>query len=312
MNSLKRYYGFSEYLNNRFACRVYKITVDAGFSCPNRDGTRGRGGCIYCDNRGFSVNTRIKSVPVEDQIKKGLEFSLKRYDAKKFLLYFQAYTNTYAPLEVLKKNYDIIKKFDNIIGLCIGTRPDCVNDEILDLIEKYTDDYEVWVEYGLQSIHDRTLKLINRNHTYKDFLGAVELTRKKNNIKICAHVIIGLPGESQKEVLDTARELGNLKINAIKIHPLHIIKGTKLEEIYNKGEYHPLSLEEYTELTSKFLEYLCPETVIQRITANCPNEYLAAPGWIKNKNQVLKKIDDMLKEKDRYQGKLFNVQNQKF
>jgi len=302
---MDRYYRFSSYLKERFGCYVYKIGVDAGFSCPNRDGTLSGEGCIFCDNRAFSFNTRFPDRSIEAQIREGMEFGRKRYGAKKFMVYFQAYTNTYAPADSLKKRYDIVKNFKNIVGIAIGTRPDCVNEEILALIESYSADYEVWVEYGLQSIHAKTLQVINRNHTYQDFLHAIELTRGRN-IKICVHVIIGLPGEGEKEVLQTAREVGRLGLQGIKIHPLHVVKGTRLEDMYKKGEYKPLTREEYVDLTVKFLEYLPPGLVIQRISADCPAELLVAPEWIAKKKEVLNKIEERLKEKNTFQGRLFS------
>ncbi|MFH1547863.1 MAG: TIGR01212 family radical SAM protein, partial [Candidatus Omnitrophota bacterium] len=220
----------------------------------------------------------------------------------KFIVYFQAYTNTFAPLNILKERYDVVRKFQDIVGISIGTRPDCVNEEILDLINSYSKDYEVWLEYGLQSIHDKTLKLINRHHTYKDFFKAVELT-KKRNIKICAHIIIGLPNETKEEILETAKTLAKLKIDGVKIHPLHIVKGTKLEEFYNKDKYKPLELDEYVNIVTEFLGYIPPTTVIQRITADCPKEFLVAPLWILNKNAVLNLIEKKLEENNTYQGK---------
>jgi tRNA uridine 5-carboxymethylaminomethyl modification enzyme len=300
------YYHFSHYLKHRFGCQVYKVSLDAGFTCPNRDGKLSRAGCIYCDNRSFSFHSRSKPLPLEKQIQQGIEFGRKRYAAEKFLAYFQAYTNTYAPLKELKAKYDCVKKFPEVVGIAIGTRPDCVDEKILDLICEYADDYEVWLEYGLQSIHAKTLKLINRNHTFQDFLKAVEMTRKKK-LKICAHVIIGLPGESREEILETAQELGKLKIEAVKLHPLHIIKGTKLEEMYREKNFHPLTLDEYADLACAFLERLWPETVIERLGADCPKELLVAPAWILEKEKVLATVEKRLAEQDSFQGRLYGV-----
>ena len=253
-----RYYRFSKYLKEHFGCRVYKVSIDAGFLCPNRDGSRSRDGCIYCDNRGFSFNSRVPPRPIELQIEEGIAFGRERFEAERFIIYFQAYTNTYAPLKVLRERYNVVRGFRDIVGISIGTRPDCINEEILDLIESYTKDYEVWLEYGLQSIHKRTLEFINRGHLYEDFLRAVHQTRKRKGIKICAHIIIGLPGESKEDMLQTARELGRLKLDGVKIHPLHIIRGTRLEELFNEGLYTPLELQEYVSLVTEFLEYLYP------------------------------------------------------
>lgn len=301
----ERYYKFSKYLKERFGCRVYKVSIDAGFSCPNKDGKLSNDGCIYCDNRAFSLNTRIPPRPIETQIEEGIIYGKQRYSAEKFIVYFQAHTNTYAPLEILKARYDAVRKFNDVAGIAIGTRPDCVNEEILDLIESYSRDYEVWLEYGLQSIHKRTLELINRGHFYEDFLEAVELTRKRPRIKICAHVIIGLPDEKKEDMLETASELGHLKLDGIKIHPLHVIKGTKLEEFSKNNSYRLMKLDEYVSLAADFLEYLWPNTVIQRITADCPRELLAGPFWILEKNKVIEKIENALLKEDRFQGRLY-------
>ena len=302
-----RYYTFSEYLKKRFNCRVSKISVDAGFSCPNRDGLIGKDGCIYCDNRGFSFNSRVQPRPLESQIEEGIYFASMRFKAEKFIVYFQAYTNTYAPLETLKTRYDIIKKYKNIVSIAIGTRPDSIDEDTLDLIKTYAKDYEVWLEFGLQSIHNKTLKFINRGHTYEDFLSAVKVARRKVNIKICAHVIIGLPHDTEADILETAKALGKLKLDAIKIHPLHVIRGTKLAEMYDKGSYTALEFDEYLRLVTGFLEYLWPRTIIQRLVADCPREFLVAPLWISEKQKVLAKIEDLLSQKDTFQGRLFRL-----
>ena len=303
----KTYYKFSDYLKERFGCRVHKVSIDAGFSCPNKDGKLSKDGCIYCDNRAFSPpvrNTNSKKgykkisngARIETQIETGIKMGRERYGAEKFIVYFQAYTNTYAPLGILKERYDVVRKFKDIVGISIGTRPDCVDEEILDLIESYSKDYEVWIEYGLQSIHDKTLKLINRHHTYEDFLKAVKLTRKRN-IKICTHIIIGLPNETKEEMLETAKALAKLKIDGVKIHPLHVVKGTKLEELFKKGKYKPLELDEYVNIVTEFLQYLPSDTVIQRITADCPKEFLVAPLWILDKNAVLNLVEKSYNKK---------------
>ena len=305
---MNRYYKFSDYFKKKgLGEKVYKITVDAGFSCPNLDGKISDKGCIYCNNKSFSPPARKQGVSFEEQITQGLKALKARYGAEKFIAYFQAFSNTYGPVEKLKKTYDIIKQFDDIIGLSIGTRPDCVDDKVLELIDSYAKDYEVWIEYGLQSANDKTLELINRGHTYKDFLKAVELTRKYKNIKICAHVILGLPGETVSDMISTADEAATLKLEGVKIHPLHVVKGTELEKWYNQGKYKPLEIAEYVDHLISFLERLSPDTVIQRLTADCPRELLAAPGWISDKSALLNALDKKLHEKDTFQGKLYPV-----
>ncbi len=300
-----RYYKFSTYLKDRFGTRVHKVSVDANFSCPNRDGKISTKGCIYCNNEAFSFHARMgKSLSLEEQIKAGIEAAKKRFKAKKFIVYFQAYTNTYAGIDVLKKKYDVIKKFKDVVGLSIATRPDCVDEKILDLIESYKVNYEVWLEYGLQSIHNKTLKFINRGHTFEDFLKAVEITRK-HKLKICAHVIIGLPYETKDMILKTAKAMAHLKLEGIKIHPLHIIKGTALEELFKQGKYAPLEFNNYLDLLVDFLTYLWPKTVIQRVSAYCPPQLLVAPLWILERNKVEGELEKRLIEKNYFQGKLY-------
>jgi hypothetical protein len=304
---MDRYYKFSKYLKDRFKQRVHKISVDADFSCPNKDGKISKEGCIYCDNRGFSFNTRVGVKDLKEQVENGIKAGKKRFKASKFILYFQPFTNTYGSIEVLKQKYDIIKNYPQIVGLSIATRPDCINGEILDLINSYTENYEVWIEYGLQSIHKKTLDYINRGHYFEEFANAIKETRKRKNIRICAHIIIGLPYEWGKKedknmILETARAISELNLDGIKIHPLHIIKGTKLEEIYKEGGYKPLSLDEYIDLVVAFLENLDSKIVIQRISADCASDLLIAPAWILNKQMVIKEIEKAMDAKDTFQG----------
>lgn len=277
---------YSTYLKERFGTRVRKISVDAGFSCPNRDGSLSRNGCIYCDNRAFSYHSRNNErLPLKEQISRGRESARVRFKADKFIVYFQAHTNTYADIDELKSKYDVVKRFNDIVGISIATRPDCVNEAVLELIAGYADDYEVWVEYGLQSIHNNTLALINRQHSYEDFLQAFEATRKYP-IKICVHTILGLPGETKGMMLDTARQMRRLRIDGIKIHPLHIIKGTALEKMYLEGLYTPLFLDDYADILSEFIGCLWRDTVIHRLSASCPKDMLAAPGWLEQANSI--------------------------
>lgn len=281
------YYRYSDYLKKRFGTRVHKVSVDAGFSCPNRDGKISTEGCIYCDNRAFSIQQRsCNLLTLEEQIESGIAQARKRFKAEKFIVYFQAHTNTYAPVNQLKDKYDVVKKFKDVVSIAIATRPDCVDKGVLDLVSGYARDYEVWIEYGLQSIHDKTLKLINRGHDYADFLKAFELTRRYP-IKICVHVILGLPDETEKMMMATADEMTRIKIDAIKIHPLHVVKGVALERLYNEGACSPLSLDEYSRLLKRFLEHLSPDIVVQRLSAYCPKDILVAPEWVSEKRQVL-------------------------
>jgi radical SAM protein (TIGR01212 family) len=300
------YYKFSEYFRQLgYGSRVQKISVNAGFSCPNRDGRISDAGCIFCNNEGFSPSASKRALTVAGQISGSMEFLKKRYKTDKFVVYFQPFTNTYAPLPRLKEAYDSIISFKEVVGISIGTRPDCVDKDIIELINSYTDKYDVWIEYGLQSIHDPTLEKINRGHKYKDFLNAVGLTRSCPKIKICAHAILGLPDETGAMMFETAREMAKLKIDGIKLHPLHVVKGTELEKACAAGGTTLLTIEEYAELASGFLQRLWPKTVIQRVTADCPKNLLVGPSWINEKSRVLSMIDECLKKDNACQGKLF-------
>jgi radical SAM protein (TIGR01212 family) len=231
----------------------------------------------------------------------GIAFGKKKYNAKKFIAYFQAFSNTYAPVEKLKELYDESLSFEDVVGLSISTRPDCVPNSVLDLIEGYTRDYHVWIEYGLQSIHHRTLQLINRNHGLAEFIDAV-LRTKGRSINICAHVIIGLPGESIDEISETAKVIAALRLDGVKIHSMYIVRETKLEQMYQKGDYEPLTFEQYVSIASNFLELLPPDMVIQRLTGDCPGDILVAPKWTLDKQRVLMGITEELKHRDSWQG----------
>jgi len=297
----ERYFSFSSYLKKVFGEKVLRIPVDAGFSCPTRDGTKGTRGCIYCYKGSNYFNERI---PLKVQIEKGIERG-KRKGVNKFLLYFQSYSNTYAPPEVLERTYSVAREFEEIVGIIVGTRPDCVSDDALKILEDFANDYLVWIEYGLQSVHFKSLRWINRGHGVSDFVDAVLRTRKRKGIKICAHVILGLPTEDEKDCLETADFLSAIRIDGVKIHPLHVIKDTQLYEIYKERPFKLLSVEEYANLVVKFLERLRKEIVIQRLTGEAPDELLVAPQWcsFREKHKVLNLIRKTLEEKDSYQGK---------
>lgn len=302
----KRYYTFSRYLKDRFGEKVWKIPVHANLTCPNRDGTVGTGGCIYCNNDGFSPAIQNDHQSIDEQIRAGIQRIQRKRKISKFVVYFQTYSNTYSSLPHLKQLYDSALNFDQVVGLAIGTRPDCVNEKILDLIESYTPRLEVWLEYGLQSKHNSTLAAINRGHSYRDFLSAVELTRKRN-LKICVHVIIGLPYESPEMIMGTADALAEIGIDAIKIHPMQVHKNTKLEKIYNAGRTDLFSREEYVEILCDFLERLPENVIIQRLTAEAPADILVAPEWCLNKMKVLEAIDNELLRRDSWQGSRFKT-----
>lgn len=297
----KRYNLFSSYLKKKFNEKVYKVTLDAGFSCPNRDGTLSSSGCIFCDDSGSFSQAHSNKLDVEKQLEVGMETLKKRFKAKKFLSYFQAYSNTYKPVDKLKLLYDKTLTPDDVVGLSIGTRPDCVDDEKLDLIASYSKTKEVWLEFGLQSANDKTLKMINRGHDYKCFENAY-LKAKDRNINVCVHVILGLMNETYDEIMYTAKTLAKLNVDGIKFHMLCVLKNTQLEKIYNKNKFELLNEDEYVDLVCDFLEVLPPTTTIHRIAGNGLNKLLIEPHWIMNKFETLNKIDRTLEKRNSYQG----------
>ncbi|MBU1397555.1 MAG: TIGR01212 family radical SAM protein [Proteobacteria bacterium] len=297
-----RFYDLNAYFRNIFGCRVQKITVDAGLNCPNRDGTISEHGCIYCNSKGSGTGAHARGLSVSEQLVSGKAVLSGRYGAKKFIAYFQSFSNTYAPYEKLKKLYDEALSVEDIVGLSIGTRPDCINEPVLNLLQNYSKDYLVWMEYGLQSANDSTLMLINRGHDFECFRKAVELT-KGRNIKICAHVILGLPGEDKSRMLETAKAVGDLQIDGIKIHLLYVVKGTKMEDMYLHGSFRCLEQEEYCEIVCDFLELLPEEMVIQRLTGDPHRDELVAPMWALEKAKTLSLIKNTLEKRASRQGK---------
>jgi len=294
------YYSFNQYLREKFGERVHRISLNAGFTCPNRNGKLSREGCIFCNEDGFS-HFAGSSASLEEQIEASMAFYRNRFKTEKFIAYFQNATNTYERADRLKKTYDVIKKFPEIIGLFISTRPDCINQEKLDLIEKYQDKYEVWLEYGLQSIHDRTLAKINRMHNFSQTVKAIEDTSKRK-IKVAVHVILGLPDETQEDMLNTAKSIAKLPIGGVKLHVLHVLRDTKLEKLYNDGKIKLLDKDEYVSLACNFLEYLNPKCVILRLISDAKDEVLIAPKWINCKHKVIGNIENEFKKRNTRQG----------
>ena len=297
----KRYNQFSAYLKNKFGAKVYKITLDAGFSCPNRDGTISTGGCIFCDDGGSFSQAHSNMLSIEEQVTTGAQTLKNRFKAQKFMSYFQAYSNTYKPVGELETIYKSALKHPDVVGLSIGTRPDCVDEAKLDLIADISRDYYTWLEYGLQSIHDKTLKKINRGHDYDCFLKAYNKT-KERGINVCAHVIFGL-WETKDEILETAEELARLKVDGVKIHMLCALQGTKLARLYEAGEIDFMNEDDYVNLVCDFLELLPAETTIHRLAGNGLKKNLIAPRWLGAKLDCLNKIDRELQKRNSYQGK---------
>jgi hypothetical protein len=296
-----RYYDLNTYFRNTFGCRVQKISLDAGLSCPNRDGTLSLAGCIYCNRLGSGTGASLKGLSITDQLIAGKSFLSRKYKAKKFIAYFQSFSNTYAPVEKLKPLYDEALAVDDVVGLSIGTRPDCVNEEILNLLQSYAQQHLIWIEYGLQSAHDATLALINRGHDFAAFLAAVTMT-KNRGIKICVHVILRLPGESKNHMTETAKILANLGIDGLKIHLLYVVKGTKLDDMYQSGNYTCMTQDEYVEAVCEFLAHTPKNVVIQRLTGDPHPEELVAPDWALRKTETLNLIRQTLEHRNWRQG----------
>lgn len=301
MDKEKRYSDYNTYLKKRFGQRVQKITVDAGLSCPNRDGVLSKAGCIYCNAKGSGSGLFAKGLSIKEQIDTGRIAMIKKYKAKKFLAYFQSYSNTYTTCEHMKTMFDEALACEGMVGMAIGTRPDCIDSQKIDLIESYTKDYLVWLEYGLQSVHEPTLEIINRGHQFKDFTHAVHLTRGRG-INICTHVILGLPGEDKKMMLQTAKRLADTGIDGVKIHLLYVIKGTRLDHMWKNGEYVPMEQAEYVETVCDFLELLPKQIIIQRITGDPHSNELRAPMWAGRYRETFNMIQHMLEKRDAYQG----------
>ena len=302
---MKRYRDFNSYLREIFGERVQKISLDVGLNCPNRDGTISDKGCIYCDIRGSGTGAMIRrGLSIDAQIMESRRYLERRYGAKKFIPYFQSFTNTYAPLSQLKEFYDQALNHPDMVGLSVATRPDCVNKDVLRLLSSYQERHLVWVEYGLQSAHDITLSRINRGHDVACYKRSVHMA-KEYGLNVCAHIILGLPGETRQMMLQTALFLGGLPIDGVKIHLLYVVKGTPLATLYERGEYRCLERDEYVELVVDVLELLPPSIVIQRLTGDPIGVDLVAPLWAKHKSENLKRIRERLEERDTWQGKLY-------
>ena len=293
----KRYYTLNYYNKMKYNSKVFKISLNAGFTCPNIDGTKGTGGCIYCLNGSKSIDNLdlLKQFITQKNIEE------KKWPNAKYIGYFQANTNTYAPLEVLKEKYELILKQDNVIGLNIATRPDSITKEVYDYLEDLSKRTNLVIELGLQTINDKTAKLINRCSTLKEFEDCLNELNKRN-IDVVVHIINGLPYETKEDMINTAKYLSNKKILGVKIHMLHILKNTKLNELYQKEKFHVLTKEEYVDIVCDQLEYLREDIVVNRITGDPIKEDLVEPTWLIKKFGVLNEIDKELVRRDSYQG----------
>ncbi len=299
---------YAEYFRKRFGFRVQKLTLDAGFTCPNRDGSLGLGGCTYCVNDAFNPSYCEPSKSITTQLQEGAGFHKVRYRrAEKYLAYFQAYTNTYAGLETLKPMYEEALSFPGVIGLVVGTRPDCVPDEILDYFAELHQHFYVVVEYGVESHLDRTLERVNRGHDFAASLDAIERSAVRG-LNIGAHMILGLPGEERKDILEGAGIMGSLPLHSIKLHQLQIIQGTAMAIAYarNPETFRFWTLDEYIDLVIDYMELLHPDIVVERFAGEVPPRFLAGPGWGRIRNdQILVKTEQRMDERNTWQGKKY-------
>ncbi|MDA8433129.1 MAG: TIGR01212 family radical SAM protein [Nitrospiraceae bacterium] len=303
---MQRYRSFGRYMREEFGSTVYKINVDAGFTCPNRDGTLGVSGCIYCNNDSFRPGVCKPTLSIPEQVRNGAMHVRKRFGAEKYLVYFQPYTNTYAPVSRLEALYREALAEPLVIGLAIGTRPDAVDPEKLAMIESLARDHFILIEYGLQSIYDKSLQFIRRGHDYRTFVGAVELTRGRG-IHIGAHIIAGFPTETREETLAMAEEISALPIEFLKIHQLQVVRDTPLEEMYRNEPFPTLGYQEYLDFLGDFIERLSPDIVLERLFATAPDAILIAPLWGRSRHQIMRDIEETLERRDAWQGKRYKA-----
>jgi uncharacterized protein len=302
----KRYNDFPTYFRSKFNERVQKLSIDAGFTCPNRDGSKGVGGCTYCDNKTFNPYYCNLEKSITSQIEEGAVFFGRKYNSMLFLAYFQAYSNTYAPLDVLKQLYEEALNHPKIIGLVIATRPDCLETDVLDYLEELSKKYYIMLEFGVESHLDLTLRKINRGHSFAESVFAFEETRRRG-INNCAHLILGLPGDSREQILEQAKTISQHPVDNLKLHQLQIYRGTVMAKEYAElpGDFHFFSLEEYIELVVDYLELLNPKIVVERFVSQAPPELLIAPKWGPKNFEIVAKIEKRLAERNTWQGRLF-------
>lgn len=297
----KRYHTWNYYLRSNFGEKVFKVSINAGFSCPNIDGTVAYGGCTYCSKQGsgdFAGNPNDNLIKQFEDIK---EMMHKKWHNAKYIGYFQAFTNTHAPVSVLKEKYETILNLDDVIGLSVSTRPDCLPDDVLEYLSELNKKTNLWVELGLQTIHDETSKIINRGHDYNTFLEGVEKL-KKHNIKTVVHIINGLPGEDYNMMMETAKAVADLDVHGIKIHLLHVLKETPMENMLKKGMFNLMEKDDYINLVCDQLEIIPPEMVVHRLTGDGKRDEIVGPMWSLKKWEVLNAIDDTMRERNSYQG----------
>lgn len=303
---MQRYNEFGPWLKNLLGMKVQKISINAGFTCPNRDGRVGVGGCTYCNNQTFNPEYCRTEKSVAQQLEEGKRFFSRKYPEMKYIAYFQAYTNTYSGLDDLKRKYEEALGVDDVVGLVIGTRPDCVPNDLLDYLSELNRQVCVIVEYGIESVHDKTLERINRGHDYACVVDAVNRTSERGLIT-GGHVILGLPGESRDEILGGADVLSDLPLATLKLHQLQLIKGTRMAEEYfaDPEGFHLFSAEEYVDLVIDYVERLRPDIVLERFVSQSPSSLLAIPGWGLKNFEFVEKVRRRMEERNAYQGRLY-------
>lgn len=297
---MKRYATFNDELRRRFGCRVQRIALDAGLSCPNRDGSIGVGGCSFCNQRGSAAVGVPIELPLTDQLARSKEYLRRKFKAEKFLGYFQAYSNTYASVDRLRQLYETALRDQDIVGLIIGTRPDCLSESVLDLLAEVHQRSYLWLELGMQSKHDRTLAAINRGHDHACLVESVRRCQERG-LRVCAHLILGLPDESREEMLDSVLELNRLGVDGVKLHHLHVLKGSRLEADYSQGTLRLMERDDYVHLVCDALELLDPRILVHRLMGDGRSE-LVAPDWSRRKLEVLNQIDAELAKRNSRQG----------
>lgn len=300
--SSRPFYAYGDFIKKKFGSRVQKVIVDAGFTCPNRDGRKGYGGCIYCNNDSFTPGYCRSELSISEQVQSGIEFLSRRYKANKFIVYFQPYSNTYAPLPELKNIYAQALQHPQVIGLSIGTRPDCIDEEKIAYLQELAQKYFITIEYGLESPYDETLRWINRQHDFQSWVQAVKMTAGRG-ISICTHLILGFPVETREMMIETARIISRYPIDDLKIHHLHIVPHTVLAKKYQEQPFTLLDYEEYVQLVVEFLTYLRPDIKIQRLAGETPPGMLIAPDWGVRGAEIQRQIEQELIHQHCWQGK---------
>ena len=310
MNCEERFYfnDFGGYMRRNFDFKVQKISIDGGFTCPNRDDTKGTGGCTYCNNRTFNPAYCHRNRSVTEQMNEGIAFFAHKYPKMRYLAYFQAYTNTYDSLEVLRTRYEEALKVDGCVGLVIGTRPDCMPEELLDYLQELSHKVYVMVEYGVESTDDATLRRINRGHDYANAVDAVRRTAARG-LPVGVHIILGLPGEERASLIRQARQLSELPITTLKLHQLQLIRGTRMADEFDESpeDFHLFELDEYIEVVVDYLENLRPDIVVERFASQSPKELLIAPDWGLKNYELVEKIKRRMRERDTWQGKNYSA-----